>query len=799
MLRNYLQVAFRSLRRHRLYSLINILGLAIGLAAFFLIGLFVRHERSFDRFHDHADRIFRVVQEQPQNVYMGSNHFAVTPRPLLEALVDEMPGVEASVQLSDLSALLQVDDEGFFEEGLMASRDFFRVFSFPLMAGDPATALAEPDRIVLTRSAAERLFGTTDVIGKTIDYSYYSTERVLHVSGVMDDVPSNSQLRFDYVISYLTSTSWSEGGQWGNNSYITYGLLSTPIEPSVLDAQLATMVDTHMSGLEWIQDGRGELPRFYVQPLTDIHLHSRVNFDPAVLGDVRYIRLFTVVAFLILVTACINYMNLATARSAVRSREIGIRKVSGADRRQLAGQFLGEAVGTSFVAVIIAFVLSALALRPLGMLLERDIAITNLIEPGPVLFLLGTAAMVGLVAGSWPALIMSSMKPVSVLKGSVPGHRRSWMRSVLVVGQFCLGIILTVGVVVIRQQMDFVTGFDTGLERDQIIAMQVRDSAVREDATPIMHSLRAIPGVEAVTAASNTPIRIGSNSTVREWEGAPEDAAFHLWNVQIGGGFESMFELEFLAGEPFDPGRIPDQEEGIILNEAAVAALGWSADDAVGRRLEFQGRERVLGVVKDFHFQSLREEIAPLALLYNAGRSGHIMARVNAQQLDTILPAVEAVWKQHVDGYPLDLTFLDDAFRAQYESDLRLSRILELFTMLALFVAALGLFGLAAFTAQQRTREIGIRKALGASASSLVVLLSRDFGRLVLIAFLLGAPVAWLAMNRWLSSYAYHIDVGIQTMLLVGAAAAFVAVSSVGYQAIRTSRADPVTSLRHEG
>ena len=799
MLRNYLQVAFRSLDRHRLYSLINILGLSIGLAAFFLIGLFVRQEKSFDQFHEKADRIFRVVQEQPQNMYLGSNHFAVTPRPLLEALTDEIPGVEASVQVNDLEALLVVDDNGFVEPGLMASKDFFHIFSFPLDAGNPAEALSQPNQIVLTRSMADRLFGSRDVIGRLVEYTYYSTERTLSVSGIMPDPPSNSQLQFNYVVSYQTSTSWAEGGQWGNNSYITYGLLSEPVDVTRLDANLSTMVETHMGGLDWISENPDRLPRFYAQPLTDIHLHSRVNFDPAVLGDIRYVRLFTVVAFLILLTACINYMNLATARSAVRAREVGIRKVSGADRPQLMRQFLGESLVTSLIAVAGAFLISLWALGPLGQLLERDMAATSLIEAGPILFLLGTALLVGVLAGSWPAFFMSSMQPSLVLKGALPGHRKSVLRNVLVIGQFGLGIILVVGVVVIQKQMAFIGGFDTGLVRDRIVSLQVRDNDTRADASTLLESLEAVPGVQAVSTAGHVPVRISSNTSLRNWEGAPEDASFHLWNTNIGSGFESMFDLTFVAGAGFSEERATDHEEGIILNEAAIRAMGWNSSEAVGREIDFRGDKRIIGIVQDFHFQSLREEIAPLALWYTDERSGYILVRIDGNRTQEILGELEATWKQHVSGYPMDLSFLDDAFQEQYASELRLSRVLRWFTFLALIVAALGLFGLASYTAQQRTREIGIRKALGASAPSLIVLLSREFGRLVLIAFILGAPVAWIAMQQWLAVFAYKVDVGLVTLLMVGFATALVAFASVGFQAVRASMADPVKSLRHEG
>lgn len=798
MFRNYVTSAFRALRKHRLYSFINVVGLAVGLAAFFLIGLFVRHERSFDAFHENGDRIFRVVQEQPGNMYLGSNHFAVTPKPLVTALVNEVPNVEAATQLTSVNSLLRVGETGFLEDGIMATNPFFDIFTFPLIDGTTTGLLSSPDHLVLSESLARKMFGRTDVVGEHVEYVSYDDPLTLTVVAVMADVPSNSQLQFDYVVSFLASPYWVSADQWGNNSYLTYGMSRTPVDPALLSEQVDAMARSHMEQLSWIQDSPERMPRFYTQRLTDIHLQSRINFDDAVLGDVRYIWLFSIVALLILATACINYMNLATARAGVRAREVGIRKVSGADRAQLVRQFMGEAIATTFSALLLAAGLVALVLPVVNSMFERDIRLWDLVSPGPVLFMIGTALFVGLVSGSWPAFKMSAMKPAEILKGSGTGHRKSMLRNALVVGQFATGIILVVGVIVIQQQMSFIATTDTGVDRDQLVALRIQNNDLRQNAAPLMERMRDIPGVSGLTAANNLPIRITSNSTLEDWEGAPPDASFHLWNGSVGEDYATVSGLTFVAGSGFSRDKITDQEEGLIVNEATIRALGWDIESAVGRSLDFRGRTRILGVVQDFHFQSLHQEIAPLALFFDDSRATYVIMKVDSGRMSGVMAEIGNRWTEFSEGYPLDVEFMDDAFRQQYETEFRLSAILRMFTLLALFVAGLGLFGLAAYTAQQRTREIGIRKVLGASPASVVMLLSREFGRLVLVAFIVGAPIAWLAMNQWLEAFAYRTSIGVGTMLAVGGVCLVLALASVGFQAVRAALLDPVKSLRYD-
>ncbi|NQV71676.1 ABC transporter permease [bacterium] len=798
MFKNYLSIAFRTIRKHKLYSFINVVGLAVGLASFFVIGMFVRLEQSFDDFHEKGDRIFRVVQNQPNNLYLGSTHFGVTPAVLPKAMMEEVPSVELATQITNVEALLTVKGKGFNEKGLFATDTFFDVFTFPLVSGDSEGMLSRPEDFVISESLAQKIFGRTDVLGESIEMATFGDPLHLTISGVMKDVPANSHLQFDYVASFMSNTFWLNSDGWGNNSYYTYGLSVPGVTRATIDADIKELADRHLSETSWIKDNPDDLATFYTQPLREIHLYSRVNFDLAVLGDIRYVWLFSGVAFLILVMACVNYMNLATARAAIRAREVGIRKVAGAARSQLVRQFIGEAVATASIASVLSLGLVALVIPTLNALVERNIQLSSLFQPGPILFILLTGLAVGAISGSYPALFLSRMQPAAVLKGSIKGKSRSSLRNVLVVGQFALGIVMVLGVIVIQQQMTFVSNYDTGVTRDHIVAVRVRDQDIRTDPAPILERIAAISTVSAVSSGNNLPIRITSNSSVSEWEGSNEGDEFHLWNSDINFGYEAISGLQFVAGEGFSREKMVDTEEGLLLNQAAVRALGWTDEEAVGKTLDFQGKTRVLGVLQDFHFQSMRETIAPLALKFDASRSGYLMARIDAKNVPGTLKELKAIWDDASGKYPFEYEFMDDAFNKQYQTELRLASVLKMFTFLALLVAGLGLFGLAAFTAQQRTREIGIRKVLGASVPSIVLLMSKDFGLLVGAAFVIGAPLAYLFMVRWLDAFAYKISIGISTFAWGGAAALVLASIAVGYQAIRASLANPVQSLRSE-
>ncbi len=645
MLRNYLTISLRTIRKQRLYSFINVVGLSVGLASFFLIGLFVQLERSFDQFHLNKDRIFKIAQVQPQNMYLGTNHFAVTPAPLPDAMMEEMPSVELATQINELEVLLTVDNTGFYEKGLWATEPFFHVFTFPLLTGDHSTVLRNPEDIVLSESLARKMFGTIDVVGRGVEASFYSHPKTLNVVGVMADVLANSSLQFDFVVSFLGSENRQAQTSWGNNSFHTYGLAREGTPKEQFDDELKVMTDAHTSQLPWIRENPEGQASFYSFRLTDIHLHARINFDISENGDIRYVWLFSAVAFLILLTACINYMNLATARAALRGREVGVRKVSGASRTQLIRQFMGEAVATALTAAVASIGLVLLTLPILNSLVDRDIGTAAIFDIGALSIVLITGLIVGLISGSYPALFLSKMQPATILKGSGHGSTRSFLRNALVVGQFSIGIVLVLGVIVIQQQMSFISDMDTGVERDHLLAIRVRDEAIRANPETILLQMENVSGVNSGSAANNLPIRISSNSVMDDWEGRSDEAKFFLWNGDIHFGWEDLVGVELVAGRAFSAERPADAETGILLNEAAIRALGWSAQEAIGRTLDFRGRTQVSGVLKDFHFQSLRETIAPLALRLNSGRSTYLLLKIQPTQTAATLAGIEEVWR----------------------------------------------------------------------------------------------------------------------------------------------------------
>lgn len=820
MLKSYLTTALRHLRKQRLYTFINVAGLAIGLSAFLLITLFVRYERTYDEFHEKADRIYRVVKEDPGNYYLGSNEFAVTPAPLERALEEKIAGIERATQISHGSGFLRVVDapavedadaseqagagaatggNAFEETGLYASESFFDVFTFPLLHGDADTALSEPESIIISRSLAQKLYGDDDVLGRTLQFRTYGDPQTLTVTGVADDPPQNAHFTFEYLVSMRTNEHWNRNeDRWGNNSWYTYFALEPGADIADVEPRLQQYVHARLADLEWNQDDPENISRFYVQPLTDIHLRSHINFEVGENGDIKFVWLFSAIAVFILLIACINYMNLATARSAQRAREIGIRKVSGAGRGQLVGQFLGESLLISTLAVLLSVGIVWLLLPEFRGLIERQIPISMLFSGKSLLVLAACALGVGLVSGSYPSFLMSRLQPSSVLKGGrSDGRSRSFFRNTLVVTQFTIGIVLIVGTLIVQRQLSFMSAAETGFDREQVVVIDSRDDGLAEQFDTLTDELRTIPGVVAVSTSGHLPTRISSQSGVDDWEGHQEGQEASLYNTSVGYGFFELLDLEFVEGRPFSPDHPSDAEEGLIINETARRAFGW--ETAVGKTIDFGSRgSRVVGVVKDFHFQSFRQPIDPLALFMSEGRVSDILVRVAPGAVDETVDRIAEVMATFSPAFPFDYRFLDDAYDSMYRADRRFGEIFSWFAGIALAIACLGLFALAAYMAERRTKEIGVRKALGATASDIIVLMSRDIGKLVLIALVVAGPVAWFAMNRWLADFAYRVDFGWQTIAVSGLLALLLAWATVAYQSLKAARTNPVEALRYE-
>ena len=799
MLNNYFKVALRALKKQKGYAFINIFGLSVGLACFILIALFVQYEFSYDRLYENAGDVYRVVKQDPGSPFQGNDYFAVTPAPLAQALEDEFPEVIYATTIdvfTDKQALLTVAEMHFWEPGIWADDDFFNVLPLEFIRGNRQNALENPFSIVLTESLTARIFGAENPIGKSL---MHQNQDVFTVTGVIPDVPENASLQFAFVRSINSLASYTYNLEqnpyrWENNSWYTFFLMPDA-SLDALQSKLPALTEKYVTREDHEPRIAGS---FHIQALTDLHLKSHFNIDVASLGNIRNVRIFLLIGLIVLLLACINYTNLAIARSIQRTREIGLRKVIGAQRRQLAGQFLGESVLMTVVAFMLACVMAYVAIGFFASLVNRPLrldinAIRTLFPTLCVLILI-----VGLFAGGYPAFLMSSVSAVDAVKKkfSVRQGRFSLQR-LLLVFQFTASIALIAGALVIYQQLRYIQSKDLGFEREHILSVTITDDSLRADYPVLRQEWLKLPGVESVTFSSFLPGDVRSNIALEDWQGRKEGDHLLINQNGVGPEFLDLFDIELLAGRSFSP-ETGDYTEGFLINEAAASALGWTPADAIGKIITFNANSRpVIGVVKDFHINSLHRPIEPLLLHQDSHRMAHLFVRVDNSNLDRTLAQIHASIDL-LSAYPVEYHFLDDQLDALYGEDRRLGQTIVFFTFVALIIALLGLFGLAAYATEQRTKEIGIRKVLGATVSGLVIMLAKDFTRLVLISTLLATPIAYFAMKHWLESFAYHVDLGAGVFFLTGGLALTIAVFTVSYQAVRASIADPVKSIRHE-
>lgn len=812
MLKNYVTIALRNLRRHKGYAFINIGGLAVGIACCLLIVLYVQYELSYDTYHDKATRIYRVVETVETEGRVERS--ASVPFPLAPALHEEYPGLRA-VRFFARTAWgatpVRYEDQ-IYNEPLyyMVDSTVFDVFDFKLIQGDPRTVLDEPGSLVITERAAKKYFGDEDPIGKVLHIEEGHIQRDVTVTGVAENIPLNSHFRFDFLERRL---SMSSGGNWDWKACWTYVLLPDGADAAALAEQLPAFVDTHFP------EGLRDQVRLDVQPLTRIHLYSDLSNELEANGNVVYLYIFSVVAFIILLLACINYMNLATARAARRAREVGMRKVVGAARMQLVGQFLGEALLTTGLALLFAVGLVNVLHPWLGTLVGADLPGLDFADQRVWFGLIGVTLMVGVLAGLYPAFVLSSFKPVQVLKGTGVGRSRSALWEGLVIFQFAATILLLIVTAVVFAQMHYIQKKSLGIDREQIVAINVpmpfrvaENDVLPHDA--IRDALVQETNIVEVSMLDQIPWRGKLISRRIRPAGAPDALPQQLPTLWTDERFAGVFEAEIVAGRHIARRPVPDSMEAMrfefMLNQAAVQKLGWNEKEAVGRELEITFGQNmngdaiwrkgtIVGVLADFHYETLHHQIKPLAVVGNPYR-GHAykIVRLGAQAPGETLQRIAQIWERFVPEWPLELIFMDEDYARQYQSEQQLEQLFRTFAALAVWIACLGLFGLAAFMAEQRTKEIGIRKVLGASVASIVVLLSKDYLRLVLVAFLVGAPVAYFVMQRWLEDFAYRIHVGPGLFALAGLLAAVIALATVSYQAIRAALADPVESLRYE-
>jgi putative ABC transport system permease protein len=809
MLKSYVTLALRNLMRHKGYSLINIAGLSIGMTCCVLMLLLVQDEWSYDRHHQNANRIYRLAI-QVQNPQTGEFRQRIMgPYRLGEALRTDVPDL-AWVRFNHREETLSYGEKQFAENRFfLADPNVFDVFTFPLMKGDPHTALDDPFSVVITEATAKKYFGSEEAMGKVL---VLGGDHHLTVTGVLEDRPENIHFRFDLLGSMkaapllfnrLRLENWSEG------SVYTYALLPPNKTVDDLSAVLQGLVDKHL-GNETVTRQHASI---VLMPLTDIHLYSHSRSEIEANGDIVYVYAFSAIALFVLLIACINFMNLATARSAARAREVGLRKVVGASRPQLIRQFLAESTLLSVLAMLLSLAMVELALPWFNGFVEKDLRMNYFDNPTAILGLVCIALFVGIVAGSYPALFLSHFQAVTVLKGTFRSVRSGVVfRKVLVGFQFAISTFLLIATGIIYDQITYARHIKLGYNTETVIALPSIPEGSRRNFESIKKVWLAHPGLRALALTSHFPSgRLGSNIPTQP-EGIAEGQGPPMATVWVGYDFFETLGMSFSAGRVFSAEHTTDESSAFIVNEAACRELGWTASNAVGRSFGSQYLEnwsdgrwknrkgQIIGVVRDVYFESLKEPIKPMVFFLEPYMAWGVIASIQTANTDETIAFIK---QKYLELYPeesfnFEYVFLDDRFDHLYRAEEKHAQIFGVFALLAIFVGCLGLFGLAAFTTEQRTKELGIRKVLGESGTGVIALLSKDFAKLILISNVFSWPAAFWVMNHWLQNFAYRIDLRVSTFLMGSALALVIALVTVGYQSIRAAIANPVVSLRYE-
>ena len=807
MFRNYLKVALRNFLGRPGFSLINVLGLAVGVACCLLILLFVRDEMSFDRHNERLDRMYRAGL----SAFVNNNAIegAVTSAPMAKGLVDEIPEVEAAVRVRNFGfPVFRYGDKVFSEERVFwVDNSFFGIFTVPFVAGDPRTALEKPLTIVLTRTTARKYFGQESALGKVLNAD---GRRDYVVTGVVEDSPRNSHFHYDFLASVETYPD-SRSPVWINNNYHTYFLLRKGAKAETVAAKLPGLVRKHVGPQVQAAIGvsldqfiaSGGRYDFFIQPVKDIHLRSHYDHELEPNGDIAYVYIFSIVALGILAVAVVNFVNLATARSARRAREVGVRKTLGSPRAQLVRQFLLESVLMAFLAVLLALLLVQILLPVFNRMTGKGLAMPYAENPATSPALLALVLVVGVLAGIYPALFLASFDPATVLKTEMAGKsRKSHLRNALVVFQFTVSIVLVIGTFVVRRQLDYVRTRNLGFNKEQVVVVEKVDD-IGNQIRAFKQELLANP---RILSASNTGRLIGDDfgSSVFRLAGAAGEENHLLWTCQTDEGFVKTYQIEMAAGRYFEAGR-PTDAQAVVINETAARTLGVT--DPAGRQIVAVGPTpaqsqtlTIIGVMKDFHFQSLHTEIRPLIIGYFGARGfGRFLSvRVRPENIRETIAFMDRTWRGFARNQAFEYRFFDDHFARLYQADERTGRVFLAFSVLAVFVAGLGLFGLSAFVAEQRTKEIGIRKTLGATVTEVSLLLAGQFTKWVLAANLVAWPLGYYFMHRWLQKFAYRAALTPWPFLLTSLFVFAFALLTVSYQTVKAATADPVKSLKYE-
>ncbi len=804
MLKNYVVVALRNLRSNVGFAFINVTGLALGLACFTLIVLFVQNELSYDRYHKNAENIYRI--EVSTTSPQGVQDAAQTPPFWIPDLVDEIPEIVSAVRMKPPRQkwMVRYEDKVYSEKlWTFADASIFDIFDIPLIQGNPESALVDPDAVVISESTAKKYFGENDPMGKVISLD---SQYDLTVSGVMRDTPETSHFHYDFLASFVSL-------QDPNRYYLTnaltaqfpfsytYLLLENGADAAGIAEKMRPFIESRLPA-GFVDQGISIDPR--LTALTDIHLRSHLADEVEANGSLPTVLIFIAIAIFVLLIASVNFMNLATAKSAGRAREVGVRKVMGAEKFDLILQFLGESVMISGIALVFALALAAGALPVFNNLTGKSFLYAELFSPMILIMLVAVTAIVGLVSGSYPAFFLSAFQPAAVLKGTFKAKAASGfsLRDGLVVFQFAISIMLIIATAVVYQQMSFVSNQPLGFDKEQVLVVQLTDPTPTNLYPVFRDRIVQHPKVLSVSAANGTPGGLNQEFRTRPINADADESWVSAWYA-VDFEFTETLGIEMAAGRPLQSGYSTDSTAAIMINESAATAYGFTnPEDALDQEIEIIGfngfQSRIVGVTKDFHIKSVHERVGPITMSYFGNFHFFAFVRLQMDDLDETLSSLEQSWNELLPGYLFEYSFLDEDFDQLYRSEAVLQTLLEYFALLTVFIACLGLFGLASFAAEQRTKEIGIRKTMGATVPGVAYLLTRDLARLVVPAFIIAAPLSYYLMQEWLNSFAYSTSIGIGIFVVTFVSAISIASLTVGYKAVKAASANPVDSLRYE-
>ncbi len=795
MFKNYLKVALRTLLKHKGYSLLNIAGLSLGMACSMLILLWVQDELSFDRFHQNARNLYRIEQDQPTS--QGLFHVNVTPSPLGVTLKNDIPGIVDACRSTDPGTLLlRAGSKVFYETNARAvDPSYLRMFSFPLLKGDLSNALRDPHSLILTADLAKKYFGDRDPIGETVTIN---DRYAFSVNGVIENPPKNSTLQFDLLIPFtFTKEIGVDAESWGNNWMITWVQLNPSSATAVVSRAITDLVTNRRAAAYPSEAGQdSDHARFLLMPLTDLHLNARFGFNPG-MGDIQYVYIFCTVALFVLLIACINYMNLSTARAVRRAKEVGLRKMAGALRQQLIGQFYGESLMLTILAAVFSLLLVLFLLPAFNSLSGKELPFSVLVRFNFLAGLFLITFVTGIISGSYPAFFLTAWRPVQILKGSlVSGTRGALFRKALVISQFSLSILLIIGTVVVYRQLGFMKKMELGYNKEQMIYLDLKGETYKSYEA-LKDALLREPRILGVSGTGQTPTFISSNADGATWDA--KDPAFNpLLSVSfVDEGFIETMKIPLVEGRAFSKKYPTDFTRAFLVNEEVAKLMGGGS--VVGKRFSFQDVDgTIIGVMKNFHYQPAVVKIEPLVLLCLPAEIRFATIRLAPQDIASTLQVVKSVWQRVNPNYPFEYRFFDDDFGEMYMAQERMGNLLLAFSIMAILIACIGLFGLASYTAELKTKEIGIRKVLGATVPGIVLMLSNEFAKWVLIANVIAWPAGYFIMKHWLERFAYKTSLDWWLFFTAGLGALMMAMLTVSYQAMRAAVINPVQSIRYE-